>query len=951
MHHDGSALAKLYVSAHHTCQIYKSRHIRSQFSSRRPQLPSTQGIDPVSHTTDVLLYFGQVRVDYQMSQCFSAFKKHLSDNGLDAIFAGRLDQKEAGPSSIGAQMTSLAPDLLKDLLVRSHQIGEQLASAAPNAFRDLLARAKISNTDSDLTSSLGERLAAPMIRDFLAIFTGPEAKAFDFDDMSDAPLITICLDLMMHNKPEVFQLALELLTRTFSQREDVVIALESSQMLFSAKAIEAHSILKSELDVLKNDIESYETWGVENDFSPQDRTVHERVQRVLTRLTYLCTLGDHEETDIPNAENQSLFRNLLVHRVVLLALEIEEANTDLDSESADLVSIKKMAFRFISRFVLKNEKNQQIIFNSGFGIFVEALKSHTYIFDAIDVMIATFDHNIHLANTVPEHLLNRVATIIDNAHKQGWTVPGILTFFEKLAVVDEKPIRRNQELILHIMGQPKFQDRVMVLYSPPSESDETMSRVAMHLKFLSSKDRFLEYHYELMRLLSKLCAGRAGISEIRLQVNSTSPHLFFNLIISAGSRSRDLRACREACRLPRLRIVSQMLAMTMHFRVDIESGFEQALYSPEHISLLIQEKGASLTQKQVFSEVLYHVFLDAQAHAMQLNSVLRSSNILMFYQLELETFAKKPSLTLDEQTYILSAVFPCINDILKQLKNEANNDEVRIAVAKHAQELAGKLDGCLTATQLMHLCEQVDEIHPSASGQLQGLVFPMDDPGQHAREPEDDSCYRHGSAYSRFIKALRNTPEVRMAMDEDHQKLVSCFLDVEAITDPDDPEYRRRLELKDGSEAYRRAKADGRKNKIKFEALCKRIVHYMETYSEDFSPSTFVDCLLILSSIVQRSIASYKMKDVQLVGEEAVEAARLEMVEAQDKMAASGAAALCVHLFRSKRDAIACSAIDLAIYMLEGGNMRVQEAMYEAMLSTPDAIKAIESRLLRAQAR
>ena len=473
-------------------------------------------------TSDVLLYFGKVRVDYQMSQCVSAFKKLLIENGIDAILAAGADQKQAGPRSIGKQISSVTPHALKDLLVWSGQFGEQLASAAPGALKDWITRTRSSNAD-DASSVVGEGLAPPMIKEFLAIFSNAEAKAFDFDDMSDAPLITICLDLMMYNKPEVFQLALEMLTRTFSQREDLVMALESSQMLFSAKAIEAHSVLKSELDVLRNDIESYETWGVDNDFSPQDRKVHARVRRVLTRLTNLCTMGDSEDTDIPNAENQSLFRNLLVHKVVLRSLEIEEPNTDLDSESGDLRSIKKQAFRFISQFVLKNQENQQLVFKLGFKVIVAALVSKTYLFDAINVMIATFDHNITLASTVPETLLSQLVKIIDDSHKQGWQVPGILTFFSKLAVVDGKPIQRNQEMILHVLHQPRFFDRVMVLYSSPSEADETKSRVASHLDFLHSPStRFLEYHYELIRLLSKLCAGRQGITEIRVQVTITT---------------------------------------------------------------------------------------------------------------------------------------------------------------------------------------------------------------------------------------------------------------------------------------------------------------------------------------------------------------------------------------------------------------------------------------------
>jgi len=62
-----------------------------------------------------------------------------------------------------------------------------------------------------------------------------------------------------HVQPEIFQVGLEFLTQTFSQHDSLVTALGSSQILFSAKAIEAHSLLKDTLDGLKNDVESYET--------------------------------------------------------------------------------------------------------------------------------------------------------------------------------------------------------------------------------------------------------------------------------------------------------------------------------------------------------------------------------------------------------------------------------------------------------------------------------------------------------------------------------------------------------------------------------------------------------------------------------------------------------------------------------------------------------------------
>ena len=61
-------------------------------------------------------------------------------------------------------------------------------------FQSLGGRAK-------RTGVATEHLAPPMLKRFLDIFEGPEARDFDFDVMSDAPLMTICLDLMMYNKP------------------------------------------------------------------------------------------------------------------------------------------------------------------------------------------------------------------------------------------------------------------------------------------------------------------------------------------------------------------------------------------------------------------------------------------------------------------------------------------------------------------------------------------------------------------------------------------------------------------------------------------------------------------------------------------------------------------------------------------------------------------------------
>jgi len=243
-------------------------------------------------------------------------------------------------------------------------------------------------------------------------------------------------------QPEIFQVGLEFLTQTFSQHDSLVIALGSSQMLFSAKAIEAHSLLKIFLAELRNDVESYETWGVDNDFSGADEFVQTRVQEVMNQLTNLCTHGDEVDSGIPNLENQTLFRNECVHSVMLKALEIEEPDSQSGAESRHLVAIKNLALKFLSRFVLPNTQNQQLIFRVGFQVVVDHLNSLEFSSLAFNVLAATFEHNTLLANTLQEKMLDFFATMIDTmhkqVHKQGNLSIQILCLFEKLMVVDCK---------------------------------------------------------------------------------------------------------------------------------------------------------------------------------------------------------------------------------------------------------------------------------------------------------------------------------------------------------------------------------------------------------------------------------------------------------------------------------------------------------------------------------
>jgi len=168
-----------------------------------------------------------------------------------------------------------------------------------------------------------------------------------------------------------------------------------------------------------------------------------RVQDVMTRLTNLCNHGDKVDSGIPNLEKQTLSRKECVHSVMLRALEIEELNSQSGAksrhlDSKHLIAIKKLALKFLSRFVLQNTQNRQLIFRVEFKVVVDHLNSLDFGSDAVNVFAATFEHNLLLASTLQEKMLESFVTMIDTEHKHAKPSIQILSLFEKLVVVDGK---------------------------------------------------------------------------------------------------------------------------------------------------------------------------------------------------------------------------------------------------------------------------------------------------------------------------------------------------------------------------------------------------------------------------------------------------------------------------------------------------------------------------------
>lgn len=220
-----------------------------------------------------------------------------------------------------------------------------------------------------------------------------------------------------------------------------------------------------------------------------------------------------------------------------------------------------------------------------------------------------------------------------------------------------------------------------MLYCEPGagQIDDLSMRLTRHVQFLQSDSSFLSYHFVLMRLLGQACVGKSQGPELRVQ----------------------------------------------------------SMFPTEHMVTVAISSEGSLLQRTAFSELLYHTILDAETYARRLDSTLRGSGALSFYQSELERLSVCRSLSPEQQKYLLEGVLPCLVGILKILDSSRIDNDTRNAAGKHVLELAEKLSGQLSEAQVNAFHDHVDAISvvgSSIMGELDCLLLPRDEPGRNSQK-------------------------------------------------------------------------------------------------------------------------------------------------------------------------------------------------------------------------
>jgi len=174
-------------------------------------------------------------------------------------------------------------------------------------------------------------------------------------------LDTICMDLMMYENDELFELALSFMRRRFGQRRAALQFLPKVTILNTSKlpVFTDFSILDQEIQQLRFHMKSYDVWGVAGVNSPMDETTYLSVKKALTNLVdFIYSESLAVEDDKKEREN-SRERRIVGYR------EIEMRGVSNTGEKTSDMHNKAPSVVFAQEKRVPNKQYQDLMRNMG----------------------------------------------------------------------------------------------------------------------------------------------------------------------------------------------------------------------------------------------------------------------------------------------------------------------------------------------------------------------------------------------------------------------------------------------------------------------------------------------------------------------------------------------------------------------------------------------------------
>jgi len=340
---------------------------------------------------------------------------------------------------------------------------------------------------------------------------------FDLSDPTDSSTAGTLLGCLVTEESGV--LVEKILCTLFlhhSRKSLLVHRLSELHFLMDTKSLQLHQRILKNLAVLRNNVNSFYSWGQGTGATSEDffdfesrtersssagrrtstdaqalnnvsRSVLKQTLEIISELTKACSLpkttrrmsvttvmpeDDSGVMLVPALERQTMMRKLEVHMVFIELLEIKDDHADDYGQTIILKKLQSAGNDFLTAFMEGNVNNKLEIIRTG---AIQTFLSHVGKGRGISRVLASiFKDSGRLVRDVPRSILLDFAS-----HIQAWehnlrNLFFYMDFFRNLLVVKGVPMRRNQTMVMNVFTDQAF-NNLLVTYASTMKGGEKLS--------------------------------------------------------------------------------------------------------------------------------------------------------------------------------------------------------------------------------------------------------------------------------------------------------------------------------------------------------------------------------------------------------------------------------------------------------------------------------------------
>lgn len=430
-------------------------------------------INSVMHLFKHLFLFGHFNT-VENADLYSLLIRLMRDNiyPSECLYRNKLKEKHILVQTY--ERTSLTADIM-DFKINAGHIFKMITDVrCDHRLTKLLSRFK---EYMDSMDSTNQRIEMNLDMDSI----------FETMPFRDEEYIPILKDMILYQHAPIANLGVTLLVRHFSQKKELLDAFKRIQILVDENLVHTYQQVHGFLDGLRHIM----TPSVTPD---DDQVSQQEVITILEQMTALC-----QDNTTNHKNHQMIFLNLRAYEVVLSLMK-----ADIGKPSDKILA---QSFVFFQKLCLNNKDAQSKLLRY-LDFFLEYLDHEDLSIIAAYTVKHLFKDNIINCSQVGE---THIRKILQKAHRK--KIPIYLDILDTLAVPNQKPLRRNQNLIVKLILE-KHQDMV-VLYNT-TESLERRTKMINSLEFLDPNSE-LWYHVKLLELFVLGCKGKIYEAEVKCQ--------------------------------------------------------------------------------------------------------------------------------------------------------------------------------------------------------------------------------------------------------------------------------------------------------------------------------------------------------------------------------------------------------------------------------------------------